>query len=757
MASPRGIGGANATGGCALTDISARVEELARRNREIQQVISRSWEPGNRAVVVPEKHIIETQMIPPPPSMPVPIDVTAGPLLLPVGACRGGLDTTTFCTMPIQVDPTPRNGVSEQALGVGGVAEVYSATAKRWFTGLVTAESPDKQMLTVHFVNAGAMQQKSLPPSNPQLAPFGTHERGIPHGFLVAPSTSRPGQVSYVDMSTGVKYGTLCLAWRIHLERLLQSLMNGPPTVTEDSSSESKSFSWSGAMAAVSPPAPPAASPSVALPSPADSSPHGGDRAAGLVELVSVQDSPAIFGNVDSCKHRQVGKEKQNDVKSDPVVSSPQSSIERKAWNVGSVVEVHSGKLNRWCLGLVSAFRNDIEMLTVQYVSGGVVLETAMHCSDPELAPLRSHVFDLPLGFEEVRSAHESTHICFVDTSTGEMYSSLEPVWRDRLKQRIQALRNGAHIDSENSDLDMEKECSTLFAAGSTSCQGDFLYEMPVHQNQAASADHIGASDCEADAVPHFGFEEKVLPAYVIQPPKADPFKRVAELEGALQMSRDYVKYLEGALHEQSEVEQTPKGTPTATPTATSEIVRTSLGSTDGEAQKQPLSLGRAVVARDAQAAARDRGPSQRRGFRPDQPRTPRRSFDSRDVQKCVDGMRRGASPSIRSSQLGRNGRSPTPIGRNARSPSVKVRTPTGNSDTREASAAELFALAQMRRREASDREASVPAVKIFPDSTARPRLSSQPPRRTGPPSPANPWQTVYRRDFRAGANAVAA
>lgn len=56
------------------------------------------------------------------------------------------------------------------------------------------------------------------------MAPLGNHVgRELPPGFQTRPSQSRPGQLVYLDATTGIKYASLQLAWRTHFERLLQS------------------------------------------------------------------------------------------------------------------------------------------------------------------------------------------------------------------------------------------------------------------------------------------------------------------------------------------------------------------------------------------------------------------------------------------------------------------------------------------------------------------------------------------------------
>lgn len=39
----------------------------------------------------------------------------------------------------------------------------------------------------------------------------------LPPGFVVVPSVSRPGQVSYLHQATNKKYMTLAQTWEVHL------------------------------------------------------------------------------------------------------------------------------------------------------------------------------------------------------------------------------------------------------------------------------------------------------------------------------------------------------------------------------------------------------------------------------------------------------------------------------------------------------------------------------------------------------------
>merc|ERR1711939_483664 len=74
------------------------------------------------------------------------------------------------------------------------------------------------------WLSADDAKQKSLYRSDAQqLMPLGTNLGGeLPPGFSLKPSQSRPGQSVYQDLTTGVKYQTLELAWQTHFQRLLE-------------------------------------------------------------------------------------------------------------------------------------------------------------------------------------------------------------------------------------------------------------------------------------------------------------------------------------------------------------------------------------------------------------------------------------------------------------------------------------------------------------------------------------------------------
>jgi len=107
-------------------------------------------------------------------------------------------------------------------VGVDSIVEVFSASANCWYVGRVMHEG--NGVLTVLFyLEDGTPKNKSMYRIDQNLALLGTHlSHHLPPGFQVKSSQSRPGQCVYFDATSGVKYASPELAWRVHFERLLK-------------------------------------------------------------------------------------------------------------------------------------------------------------------------------------------------------------------------------------------------------------------------------------------------------------------------------------------------------------------------------------------------------------------------------------------------------------------------------------------------------------------------------------------------------
>jgi len=106
----------------------------------------------------------------------------------------------------------------------GSMVEVYSSSLGRWCIGFVAHINKD-QLLTVRFYDHrgpdGPLLAKNLARSDLQIAVFGSNLMELPPGFRQVPSQSRPGDVTYLDTASGMKFQGLELAWRHQLEKML--------------------------------------------------------------------------------------------------------------------------------------------------------------------------------------------------------------------------------------------------------------------------------------------------------------------------------------------------------------------------------------------------------------------------------------------------------------------------------------------------------------------------------------------------------
>jgi len=109
----------------------------------------------------------------------------------------------------------------------GSIVEIYSASMGQWYAGQVGSVEPQRDgnedIVTVVFYIGEQIKQKSIYRTDQALAPLGSHTFGdLPPGFDTRPSQSKPGQLVYMDLTTGIKYASLDLAWQVHFERLKQ-------------------------------------------------------------------------------------------------------------------------------------------------------------------------------------------------------------------------------------------------------------------------------------------------------------------------------------------------------------------------------------------------------------------------------------------------------------------------------------------------------------------------------------------------------
>jgi len=112
------------------------------------------------------------------------------------------------------------------AVGAGPttILEVYSNSARSWFVALIALTGPSGVPCAVRFIDEqGRVREKALRPADAALlAPFGANLGGKPPpGFLAVPSTSRPGQFSFMDQAGQTKYATAELSWQAYLQKYI--------------------------------------------------------------------------------------------------------------------------------------------------------------------------------------------------------------------------------------------------------------------------------------------------------------------------------------------------------------------------------------------------------------------------------------------------------------------------------------------------------------------------------------------------------
>lgn len=109
----------------------------------------------------------------------------------------------------------------------GSIVEVFSASVGQWYAAQVGQVEPqsdgNEDIVTVVFYIGDQIKQKSIYRTDAALAALGTHTfNELPPGFETRPSQSKPGQLVYFDLTAGIKYASLELAWHVHFERLKQ-------------------------------------------------------------------------------------------------------------------------------------------------------------------------------------------------------------------------------------------------------------------------------------------------------------------------------------------------------------------------------------------------------------------------------------------------------------------------------------------------------------------------------------------------------
>lgn len=174
------------------------------------------------------------------------------------GGYRGSPSGCSVSTMSMISEAPGAGPTSLVNCQVGAVVEAFSATTGCWYPAAVTQVLPgenSQEVLTVQFYINDEAKQKSVYRGDHQLAPLGAHTAGeLPPGFEIKPSQSRPGQLVYQDLTTGMKYASAELAWTLHFERLQKRPPAGMETVC---AMPSRSTAQGACAGAATPPLPP--------------------------------------------------------------------------------------------------------------------------------------------------------------------------------------------------------------------------------------------------------------------------------------------------------------------------------------------------------------------------------------------------------------------------------------------------------------------------------------------------------------------
>lgn len=127
----------------------------------------------------------------------------------------------TFCMEPFCA---PLKGGNLDPSDVPAVVEVFSKSSGQgtWFVGLVVKQ--EQELLTIRFFDeCGERKEKLLALDAEEVDYFGSHLGWpTPPSVVKVPSTTRKGQVSYLDPAMQQKFATPELAWQAYLEQHLK-------------------------------------------------------------------------------------------------------------------------------------------------------------------------------------------------------------------------------------------------------------------------------------------------------------------------------------------------------------------------------------------------------------------------------------------------------------------------------------------------------------------------------------------------------
>lgn len=107
---------------------------------------------------------------------------------------------------------------------------------------------------------------------------------------------------------------------------------------------------------------------------------------------------------------------------------------QRKAWDVGSVLEVFSSSVGKWYIAQIAQVGEGAtaHMITVQFIGdNGQIMQKSMPRSDVQLATFGRNTRQMPPGFQKVASESRPGQFSYQDSSTGTKYQTKDLAWQN--------------------------------------------------------------------------------------------------------------------------------------------------------------------------------------------------------------------------------------------------------------------------------------------------------------------------------------
>lgn len=249
-------------------------------------------------------------------------------------------------------------------------------------------------------------------------------------------------------------------------------------------------------------------------------------------------------------------------------------------WSPGDVVEYCiCADTSRWVPSVVVSASAEAGTLVVNFFDSGQLHELSLQQSDERLAPAGCHEREPPPGFLAVQSKSRPGFHSYLDQIGGVRYASLDLAWRMHFTRELQSDCSTVSVfraeDSQSKCFTWPSSLATEIAepnvdmAPSPSVMPMTKFAFVLGGACAAPKKGTSTSDSPRQhqplqqALPTAGTITKATgkcsAPFVMQ--KAIPKweQRVAELEGALDESRDYVKLLESELRRTSDEEDSTR------------------------------------------------------------------------------------------------------------------------------------------------------------------------------------------------------